>query len=377
VTFEFIRFIKFIIFIKLMVINRFEDMQVWKQARNLVRAVYEISNGNRFSKDFGLRNQITRAAVSIMSNIAEGFERKSNNEFIQYLFVAKGSAGELRSQLYAAYDLKYIDDEKFNELLISTEQISKSLSGFIKYLKKSNLKNRVAVITGAGKGIGRAAAELFLKEGARVVLVSRTKSDLDNFGRKFSKYKKIFLCITANVSKDSAIKLIIQRTIKTFGTIDILINNAGFGKFAELVKSKTKDFDDMFATNVRAVYLMTKGFLPYMIKKKSGTIINISSMAGKQGFATGTGYCATKHAVMGFSRALLLEVRKFNIRVISICPGSVDTQFFRKESHTTLASSKDTILKAQDIAEACLFASTLPQNAMVSELDIRPTNPRY
>ena len=239
------------------------------------------------------------------------------------------------------------------------------------------LKNKICVITGAGKGIGRATAELFLREGAKLVLVSRTKSDLDNFSKKFSKYKKKFLCITADVSKEVAIKSIIQKTINKFHAVDILINNAGFGIFAELVKSKTKDFDDMYYTNVRAVYLLTKGFLPYMIKKNSGTIINISSMAGKQGFATGTGYCATKHSVMGFSRALLLEVRKFNIRVIAICPGSVDTQFFRKESHTTLSSSKDTILKAQDIAEACLFASTLPQNAMVSELEIRPTNPRY
>jgi four helix bundle protein len=83
-------------------------------------------------------NQVTRASVSIMSNIAEGFERKSNNEFVQFLFVAKGSAGELRSQLYVAFDLKYIDEKKFNELLQKTEEISKSLSGFIKYLRTAN-----------------------------------------------------------------------------------------------------------------------------------------------------------------------------------------------------------------------------------------------
>lgn len=239
------------------------------------------------------------------------------------------------------------------------------------------LKNKVAVITGAGKGIGRAVSELYLQEGAKVVLVSRTKSDLNDFSKKFSKYKKNFLTIAADVSQESAVKSTVSATIKKFGTIDILINNAGFGRFAELVKSKTKDFDDMFATNVRAVYLLTKGFLHYMIKQSSGTIINISSMAGKQGFATGTGYCATKHAVMGFSRALLLEVRKYNIRVIAVCPGSVDTQFFRKESHTKLSSSKDSILKSRDIAETCLFVAALPANAMVSELDIRPTNPRY
>lgn len=244
----------------------------------------------------------------------------------------------------------------------------------------------MVVITGAGKGIGRATAELFLKEEAKVVLVSRTKSDLDSFRSQFGKVRspnghasplERVVCITADVSKESAIKSIVLNTIKTFGTIDILINNAGFGKFAELVKSKMKDFDDMYHTNVRAVYMLTKGFLPYMIKKREGTVINISSMSGKYGFATGTGYCATKHAVMGFSRALLLEVRKYNIRVVAICPGSVNTRFFKKESHSPLKSGKDTLLKPGDVAQACLLASILPQNAMISELDVRPTNPRY
>ncbi|MGH2574977.1 MAG: four helix bundle protein [Ignavibacteria bacterium] len=121
-----------------MSINRFEDVQVWQLSRELVKDIYDITSCDSLIKDYSFKNQITRASLSIMSNIAEGFERKSNKEFIQFLFIAKGSAGELRSQLYVASDLNYITKEKFEELLDKTELISKSLSGFIKYLKESN-----------------------------------------------------------------------------------------------------------------------------------------------------------------------------------------------------------------------------------------------
>jgi 3-oxoacyl-[acyl-carrier protein] reductase len=113
-----------------------------------------------------------------------------------------------------------------------------------------------------------------------------------------------------------------------------------------------------------------------MIKERSGTIINIASVAGKQGFASGSIYCASKHAVMGLSRALMLEVREYNIRVVAICPGSVATEFFRDESKTVLSSGRESVLQANDIAESILLAAILPENATISELEIRPTNPR-
>jgi len=238
------------------------------------------------------------------------------------------------------------------------------------------LKNKIAVITGAGKGIGRAAAALYLKEGANVVLVSRTKRDLDLFLKKNIKYQNNIILISGDISHEKVINDVIKKTIAKFKRIDILINNAGFSIFDYMVDSKTKDYDAMFNTNVKAIYLLTRGVLPYMMKQNSGTIINISSIAGKQGFATGTIYCATKHAVMGMSRALLLEVRKHNIRVVAICPGTVDTDFFRPESQTIISSNRNTVLQPNDIAETCLYAASLPVNATVSEIEIRPTNPR-
>ena len=238
------------------------------------------------------------------------------------------------------------------------------------------LKDKIAVITGAGKGIGKATAELFIKEGAKVVLTSRNIADLEQIVSDNESNQDNITIIAGDISKEDTIGKVIDETIGKYGKIDILVNNAGFSVFDNMVDSKTEDFDAIFNTNIRALYLVTKGFLPSMMKEQSGTIINIASIAGKQGFATGTIYCASKHAVMGLSRALMLEVRQYNIRVCAICPGSVATDFFRAESQTTLSSTKESVLSAEDIAETILLAASLPGNAMIGEIEIRPTNPR-
>jgi len=123
-------------------IKKFEDIEVWQNARKVTKEIYVCSGTGQFSKDYGLRDQIQRAAVSVMSNIAEGFERGSNKEFIQFLFIAKGSAGEVRSQLYIAMDLGYIKKEKFEELNTELTTVSQQLSGFIKYLRSSEMKGQ-------------------------------------------------------------------------------------------------------------------------------------------------------------------------------------------------------------------------------------------
>ena len=117
-------------------IRSFEDIECWKKARTLNKLVYSKTNTNLFSKDFDLSRQIRRASVSISSNITEGFERSSDKEFAYFLNIAKASAGEVRSQLYLAYDLEYLNEKGFNELKNNTLEISKMISGFIKYLKK-------------------------------------------------------------------------------------------------------------------------------------------------------------------------------------------------------------------------------------------------
>ncbi len=121
-----------------MTIEKFEDINVWKESRSLVNAVYQITAKQTFSKDFGLKDQIQRAAVSVMNNIAEGFERDNNREFIRFLVYSKGSAGEIRSLLYVALDLQYITESEFKKLYDDAVSIIKQISKFIQYLKRNS-----------------------------------------------------------------------------------------------------------------------------------------------------------------------------------------------------------------------------------------------
>jgi four helix bundle protein len=120
--------------------QKFEDIEAWQKARDLTREVYRISGDGLFARDFGLRDQMRRASVSIMSNIAEGFERSGTGELLQFLSMAKGSAGEVKSQLYVAHDLKYIDQESFEKLFNSACEISKMINGLMNYIRSSTIK---------------------------------------------------------------------------------------------------------------------------------------------------------------------------------------------------------------------------------------------
>jgi NADP-dependent 3-hydroxy acid dehydrogenase YdfG len=179
-----------------------------------------------------------------------------------------------------------------------------------------------------------------------------------------------------DVSKEEDVKNLIEKVIEKHGKIDVLINNAGFGLFANLVDSKTEDFDAMFAVNVRGLYLCCRYAVKSMIEKQAG--INnkySSSIAGKSAVPSASIYSATKHAVMGLSGSLFMEVRKHNVRVTTICPGSVDTHFFDAPG-TILNSSRESILSAEDICRVVLLSCKFPVNATISEIELRPTNPK-
>jgi len=117
-------------------IEKFEDIEAWKEARKLNKLIYQVSAREPFKKDFGLTSQIQRASISVMANIAEGFDRQSNKEFIKYLYIASSSASEVQSHLYAALDLAYVDDEEFKNLYEQTKKVKKLINGFIAYLKR-------------------------------------------------------------------------------------------------------------------------------------------------------------------------------------------------------------------------------------------------
>ncbi|HEY9166785.1 MAG TPA: SDR family NAD(P)-dependent oxidoreductase [Candidatus Kryptonia bacterium] len=233
------------------------------------------------------------------------------------------------------------------------------------------LGGKVAIITGGSKGIGRAIAEHYASEGAKLVVSARGEKELIYLRDMLREKGTEVEAIVADMSKEDEIRNLVLQTSNRFGRIDILVNNAGFGIFKPVIDMETKEFDSILNVNLRGVFIATREVLPFMIKQKDGVIINIASLAGKNAVENGSIYAATKWALLGFGKSLMLEVRKHNIRVVAICPGSVDTSFGSGRS-----SARDWALKPEDIAEAAVLAASLPARAMMSEIDLRPTNPR-
>jgi 3-oxoacyl-[acyl-carrier protein] reductase len=235
------------------------------------------------------------------------------------------------------------------------------------------LKDKVAVVTGASKGIGRQTALDLAKAGADVAITARSKDLLDDLAEEIEETGREAFVFAGDMSVEEDIRAFIRQTVDTFGKIDILVNNAGIGYFHPATEMSTRDWDEMFNLNVRGLFIATREALPYLRKAGEAAIINVASLAGKNAFVNGGGYAATKHAVLGFSRCLMLEERKNGIRVLAICPGSVATDF--ADHQPGLLASEKKALKPSDISETILHTLRLPQHAMISEIDIRPSNP--
>ncbi len=191
------------------------------------------------------------------------------------------------------------------------------------------LLNKVAVITGGTGGIGKVTAETFLKEGAKVVLVDLFQEALDQAKADLSELGEV-ITVQADVTKESDVQNYVNKAVEQFGRIDVFFNNAGIeGKVAPIVEQKVEEFDMVMNVNVRGVFLGLKHVLPVMIKQKSGSVINTSSVAGLGGSPNVSPYIASKHAVVGLTKTAALEVANSNIRVNSIHPSPVNTRMMR------------------------------------------------
>jgi 3-oxoacyl-[acyl-carrier protein] reductase len=229
----------------------------------------------------------------------------------------------------------------------------------------------VSLVTGAGRGIGKSIATTLAAEGSDVVLVARSKSELDSVKNEIERQGGRAHVVPADITRPEDVNRVFSEVSQRFRRLDILVNNAGIGHFAPVRDLSLDDFDAMWNVNMRGLFLCTKEAVRIMEQQKSGAIVNISSLAGKNAFVNGSGYAATKWALMGFAKCLMLEVRSSNIRVITICPGSVDTSF----SHPKDPTKSDRLIHPQDVADIVLAAVKIPARSMVSEIDIRPTNP--
>jgi len=234
-----------------------------------------------------------------------------------------------------------------------------------------NLKDAIILVTGAGRGIGRAIGLALAKEGAHVLLNARTETDLAQVQKDIGAAGGRADIYQADITDDDQVSWMFGSIEKRHGRLDALVNNAGIGHFGPVRSLPIRDIDAMWNVNLRALIQCTKAALVPMERQKSGAIVNIASLAGKNAFTGGAGYAATKWALLGFSKCLMLEEREFNIRVVTICPGSVDTGF---SPHDPASAKK--ILAPEDVAATVVLALTMPDRAMVSEIDIRPTKPR-
>ncbi|MBS1910580.1 MAG: SDR family NAD(P)-dependent oxidoreductase [Bacteroidetes bacterium] len=235
-----------------------------------------------------------------------------------------------------------------------------------------SLEGTSAIVTGASSGIGAAIAASLAREGAGVVLAARNEARLRSVAATLTNPER-HLVVVADVGDEAAVQRMVRAAVERYGTVGILVNNAGFGTFKPIVEMETEEFDGVIRANLRGPFLCMKHVLPLMYERERGTVITISSIAGKHGFAGGSAYCASKFGVMGLMECTFHEARGHNVRMVSVCPGSVDTRFF-DEAHTT-SPNRDRILQPADVAAAVMLAITLPEQALLRELDIRPTNP--
>ncbi len=237
------------------------------------------------------------------------------------------------------------------------------------------MAEKFALITGGSRGIGKAISVRLATEGFRCILTARNKERLQLVADELEKLGAPRpITIAADLTDIQSIETLAKEALKACDhRIDILVNNAGVLHLKPFLELSLAEMDEMLAVNFRAVFLLTQRLLPAMIERQQGTIVNIASLAGKNGFKTGTGYGATKWALRGWANSLMLEVREHNIRVITIFPGSVNTDM---AGHSPTAPLRETMIQPEDVAEAVWTAITIPERTMLSEIDIRPTNPK-
>ena len=242
-----------------------------------------------------------------------------------------------------------------------------------------NLKNKTFIVTGASSGIGEATAKKLAKEGANVVLTARSEDKLKKLAKEIENLEGNALVVTADVTKSNDMKNVTEKTLKTFNSINGIINNAGLMPLSYIEKLKTDEWNTMVNVNINGVLNGVAAVLPSLIDNKGGHIINISSTAAYNYFPGGAIYCATKSAIHMFSEGLRKELTpKYGIKVTSIEPGAVETSLLETitddDIKEQLKGMKEmTALEANDIANAIYYAVSQPERANINNIHILPS----
>ncbi|MBW7865767.1 MAG: SDR family oxidoreductase [Candidatus Hydrogenedens sp.] len=230
------------------------------------------------------------------------------------------------------------------------------------------LAGKTAVITGAGRGIGRAIALAFAREGCDVALAARTEAELEGTARMVMSLRRRALAVPCDVADPQSVAAMAETVLAEFGQVDLLVNNAGFGRFKPFHELTLEDWRQTIEVNLTGTFLCTRAFLPGMMARKSGRIINISSVSGLKGLPEQSAYCAAKHAVNGLTKTLALELRGHGIAVHAICPGGVDTRMARENMPHR---DKTDWMTPEDIAHTALYLAGQSPRAATDIIHVR------
>lgn len=236
-----------------------------------------------------------------------------------------------------------------------------------------SISGKVALITGAGRGIGRATALAFAKEGIHVGLVGRTLENLQRVAEELKQYDVKVAFAAADVAELDSITSAVESIRGELGPIDILVNNAGISKFGSFMDLTPEEWTNIIDVNVKGVYYTTRAVLPEMIERNTGDIINISSTAGQKGAPLTSAYTASKAAVIGMSESLMLEVRKKNIRVTTLTPSTVATDMAVELNLTD--GNPEKVMQAEDLADLMVAQLKLHPRVVLKHAGLWSTNP--
>jgi NAD(P)-dependent dehydrogenase (short-subunit alcohol dehydrogenase family) len=231
------------------------------------------------------------------------------------------------------------------------------------------LEGQVAIVTGAGTGIGRSTALLLAKEGAAVVVAARTVADLESVAGEIKAAGGKALAVPTDVSIQEQAEALVKRTIDTFGRLDILVNNAGTNVRASIDKVTTPDWNLILGSNLNGTFFCTRAAIPQMMAQKYGKIINVSSGAGKRGSATRAAYSAAKHGVVGFGDAVAKDMKGFGITVTAVLPGPIHTPLRRR---SVPDEDPNLLIGSDEVGEVILFLATRGKDVIIPEIAIYP-----
>ncbi len=237
----------------------------------------------------------------------------------------------------------------------------------------SRLKGQVAIIVGASSGMGRATALAFVAEGAKVAIAARRKAELDALAAEIKALGGESVAQTADVSKRADVDAVVQAAVQRYGKVDVLVNCAGVNtQNRRLATLDQAGWDRIIGINLTGALYCTQAALPKMREQKGGLIIHVASISGLWGDFSGAAYQASKHGIVGLANATRMEERLNGIRVTVIYPGLCDTPILNNRPVPPTKEQRDLMMKPEDIAQACVFAASLPSRTYVSDLVLMP-----